>query len=450
MRLRAAGAAIGLLSVTGVLPGTGAATARHELAGWRISALRLPGHGGSSFSEPGIAVGPHGTMMGNACTANSGRPATFWRSDDRGRTWSRGFPIGGSAIGCGDADAAIGSDGYHYALILGTGVDVYRSRHGKTWHGPASFPPPHGADQPDRPWLVTVPRHPAEVLMFNSEGGGNIVEWRSTDHARTFTGPIPVSSGANSQAALTLGSRPLVTRRHPERLRLFYETAGPAGSAGPLQSGGPSQFPLTQLWEAGSRDGGRTWRSRMVLDVTTTFGVNHGTIGHLLPATAVDPAGHAYVVLSVQLGTGTRTHLYFLHSTRRGWSKPFRIDRGTPSNVLPALAVWRRGRVFVSWYASSDPNFDDAQARWSEAFATSYDGRSRHPRFRQVTLSGSTPVHVGAVENAGAVGSDLGQNWALRDFQSLAVDRCGHPHVTWASDYRSERTYAATTAIACR
>jgi hypothetical protein len=58
-------------------------------------------------------------------------------------------------------------------------------------------------------------------------------------------------------------------------------------------------------------------------------------------------------------------------------------------------------------------------------------------------------VHVGAVDNAGAIGYDLGQNWALRDFQSITVDRCGHPHVTWASDYHGTSTYAATTVPFC-
>jgi hypothetical protein len=236
----------------------GAAGAVSRQGGWRIATLPVDPHKASSYSEPGIAVGPHDTLVANACTANAGGPSTFWLSHDNGRTWSTGFPVGSSAIGCGDAEASIGSDGYLYSLTLGTGVNVYSSRDGKHWNE-ASFPPPHGTDQPDRPWLVPLPQHPSTVLMLNSEVGGNIIGWRSTDHARTFTGPIPVSGGANSQAALTLGSRPLVDPRNDMKLHMFYETVGAAGLQQPVGAAGPSQFPLSQLWEASSSDGGRTW-----------------------------------------------------------------------------------------------------------------------------------------------------------------------------------------------
>jgi len=305
-------------------------------AAWRITTLPV----GASYSEPGLAAGPHRTLLANACTANAGGPATYWRSSDDGRSWSRGFTIGTSAIGCGDADTAIGSDGWSYALVLGTGVDVYRSRDGKRWSGPASLPPPHGEDQPDRPWLVTVPQHPNVVYLFNSEIGGNVVVWTSTDHAATFTGPTLVTGGPNSQAALAIGSRPLVDPLHPTRLRMFYETAGFAAVASSVGSSGPTQFPFAQLWQASSSDGGRSWTNSLVVDVTTTFGQSSGSLGHLLPATAVDRNGTVYVVLSVQLGNSSETHLYLLHSTRNGgWTTPVRVDRAGASNVYPAVAV---------------------------------------------------------------------------------------------------------------
>jgi hypothetical protein len=419
-----------------------ATTGAHPHPGWRVSALPA----GSSFSEPGIVAGRGGTLVANACTANSGSQATWWRSRDYGATWSKGFTAAGSSIGCGDADTAIGSDGYEYSLVLGTGVDVYRSRDGHHWAGPATFPPPHGEDQPDRPWLVSVPEHPNVVYLFNSEIGGNIVEWVSHDHAATFTGPVPVTAGVNSQAALTLGSRPLVDPRHPSQMFEYYETATFAGIASSIRSSGPAQFPLTQLWEAVSTDGGKSWTSSMVLDVTTAFGVDGGTIGHLLPATAVDKNGTRYVVLSVQLGSTTTTHLYLLHTRRGGgWTRPVRVGEPTASNVMPAVAVARPGRVFVSWYASSAKDFTDPHARWQEMVTVSGDALAAHPRWRFVRLSDG-PLHVGAVDNAGAVGNDIGENWALRDFQSVTVDSRGRPHVTWADDAGAKpRTYTATT-----
>lgn len=416
--------------------------------GWLVAVLPTPAHGGSSYSEPGIARGPHDVLVANACTANAGGPSTYWLSHDNGRSWSTGFPVGTSAIGCGDSDAVIGSDGWFYALTLGTGVSVYSSPDAKDWRE-ATFPPPHGTDQPDRPWLVTMPHHPATVLMLNSEVGGNVVAWRSTDHAKSFTGPVPVTGGANGEAALMLGSRPLVDPRDDNTLHMFYETVGAAGLTQPLGTSGPSQFPLSQLWEATSTDGGRSWSNSQVLDVTTAFGVDSGSIGHLLPATAIDRAGTLYVVLSAQLGDTSATHLWLIHSTQAGWTKPVRIDRGVPSNVFPAIAVSRPGHLFVSWYSSDAADFNADDAHWFESFASTRRALSAHPSFDQRRLGDATPVHVGPVDNMGNVGFNLGQDWGLRDFQSVIVDRCGHPHVTWARDYEGARTFTATTTPWC-
>ena len=82
--------------------------------------------------------------------------------------------------------------------------------------------------------------------------------------------------------------------------------------------------------------------------------------------------------------------------------------------------------------------------------ATTSDALAAHPRFRLSRLSGSRPVHVGGVGVMGAVGNDVGQNWALRDFQSIAIDNCGQTHVIWASDAGSApRTYVAATTSDC-
>jgi hypothetical protein len=451
VRGRTAAAVAVLVALGLAASGAGATTGAAPAGGWQVELLPVAAGAAPSFSEPGIVAGGGGTLVANACTANSGSQATWWRSRDYGSSWSKGFTAANSSIGCGDSDAAIGSDGWDYSLVLGAGVDVYRSRDGRRWAGPATFPPPHGEDQPDRPWLVTVSQRPNVVYMFNSEIGGNIVEWVSRDHARTFTGPVPVTGGLNSQAALTLGSRPLVDPRYPSRMYDYYETATFAGIASSIRSSGPAQFPLTQLWQATSVDGGATWTSSLVLDVTTTFGVDGGTIGHLLPATAIDSDGTRYVVLSVQLGSATTTHLYLLHSLRGGgWSRPVRMGESTASNVMPAIAVSPPGHLFVSWYASSARDFTDSTAKWQELVATAGDALTAHPRFRFTRLSDG-PVHVGAVDNAGAVGNDIGENWALRDFQSITIDSCGHPHVTWADDAGAKpRTYTATPTLPCR
>lgn len=457
---------------------SGAAAPAHAgVDAWRVSALPVAANEPSSFSEPGITAGTGGLLVANASTANSGTPATFWLSSDGGRSWGLGATVGPSTMSTGDSDAAIGGDGTIYALVLGYGsspsaqptnpsVEVFHSRDGRRWAGPASFPPPHGVDQPDRPWLVASQEDPGRVLMFNSEGGGNIVAWSSTDHGASFQGPVPVTGGTNGQAGLALGSRPIVDPSRPSHMYLFYETA--AGAASPVSLSAPtlpdlgapltnqaadpaagSEFPLTQLWLAETRDAGSSWSNRLVLDAATAFSAQ-ATLGHLLPATAVDAAGHLYAAVSVR-ATGSSTQLFMIDSTDHGadWSAPQPIESDGASNVMPALTATARGHVVVSWYASDAPDFSDPRARWREMVASSADALAPDRHFTIVRLGGPDPVHVGGIDNAGAVGSDLGADWTLRDFQSVTADDCGHPHVIWASDVPAPRTYTAMLGSSC-
>jgi hypothetical protein len=54
-------------------------------------------------------------------------------------------------------------------------------------------------------------------------------------------------------------------------------------------------------------------------------------------------------------------------------------------------------------------------------FAETSDPLASHPRFIGGQVSGPAPVHVGGIDTAGNVGSSLGANWGLRDFQSIAL-----------------------------
>src|SRR5438309_8594115 len=218
---------------------------------WRVVTLPPPGGGAAfSYAEPGIAIGPDGTVIVDAATANTGAPPTYWVLHRADNAWDRGQDVDSTGASTGDADVAVGPDGYLYALNLGFNpnppgqpsnptVLVYHSRDGRTWSGPASFPVPHGIDQPDRPWLVADPRHPASVDVVNSEVGGNILMWRSLDHGASFAGPYQVTGGANSQAALALSSRPLFDPTQDGTIFVLYETATPSGALTSLGAGTP-------------------------------------------------------------------------------------------------------------------------------------------------------------------------------------------------------------------
>jgi hypothetical protein len=426
------------------------------LIGWRV--ITLPVRGKSySFAEPGIEAGAnHRTLIADAASANTGAPPTLWISRDGGRRWSVGRDFDTTGASTGDADGLIGPDGYFYALNLGYNpptnptVLVFRSRDGRRWAGPASFPAPHGLDQPDRPWLVVNPRRPANVDVVSSEGGGNIVIWRSFDHGATFAGPYRVSAGANSQAGLTLSSRPLFDPTRAGRMFMFYETAGSSGIV--LPHGQLYEFPLTQIWLATSTDAGHSWRQHLVLDTASLPGVlKNSTVGHLLIASAIGRHGDLYAAFSLRPQGATKTTIYLIHSTTSGrtWSRPAGVGAPTKSNVMPALAISGRGTTYISWYGSTNADFRSPHAAWAEMFASTRDPLAAHPRFAVTQVSGRRPVHIGGIDTAGNVGNQTGANWSLRDFQSVAVGPCGAPVLVWADDNGVKATEFATPVSTC-
>jgi len=420
---------------------------------WEV--VRLPAATGShpaSFAEPGIAVGPRGALVVNAAQANVGYP-TWWTSADNGAHWGRGQDFDPSGAMTGDADAAFGPDGSVYVLNLAFNnppkqpvnptVLVYASRDGEHFSGPASFPAPHGTDQPDRPWLVPDPSDPNHVLVTNSEGAGDVVAWTSTDHAQTFTGPTLVT-GADHAAAVELTSRPLFDPTDHDRLFMLYEASSPTDTALPDLVAPLRDFPLTQLWMAESSDAGASWTNRLVLDITDSFGAaaRGGSLGHITPASAIDAHGIRYAAFSLRLGGETETHVFLIHSRDHGgmWSEPVRVDTGsTRSNVMPAIAVASGGRVDVSWYGSDSSDFIDPEARWIEMFGQSLDALDAHPDFTTTRIAGVT--HVGSIDCSGNPGSNF-YDWGLRDFQSIAIDAHGMAHLAWADTGASRAVVA--------
>lgn len=416
---------------------------------FQVVTLPAPADGAPfSYAEPIIAIHPDGTALAVAATANSGAPPTLWLSRDAGASWTTGADFDGTGASTGDADVAIGRDGHLYALNLAFSatppdqptnptIFVFNSADGVTWSGPAAFPPPQSLDQPDRPWLFVDPNDPARVFLVHSEGGGNVVLWRSVDHAATFEGPVPVTGGANGQAALALSSRPLFDPTDASRIFMLYETTAAGMPAGADANTG--EFPLTQVWLAVSTDAGQSWSNQLVFDASDATGTSppSGVLAHLLVASAISPAGNLFAAFSLRGSGSTETHIYLTHSTDHGatWSPPSQVDSVLPSNVMPTLAAGPDGVLFVAWYGSVSPDFRDAEATWGEMFAQTADALAARPLFMESRISGPDPVHVGGINTAGNPGFQLGQNWGLRDLQSLAVDGCGLPHPVWAVDH---------------
>lgn len=451
-RVKAGLAAVALVAVA--VSGWPAARASRMGArvAWRISALpRALGAEAASFGEPGIAVGARGRLLVNAAPANAGRP-TWWLSTDNGAHWGPGLDLDPSGAMTGDADGAFGSDGFVYVLNLASKsppaqpsnptIFVYASANGRPFQGPAAFPVPHGLDQPDRPWLVVDPYRPSRILVTNSEGAGDVVAWASSDHAHSFTGPVLVTSLRHA-ASIELTSRPLFDTTRRDRVFMLYEASALTSISAVDPRAPLRDFPLSQLWLARSDDGGKTWSNTLVLDTVGTFGPRGGSLGHVLPAFAIDRQGTLYAAFSLRLATSTQTHLFLIRSTDHGvhWSRPIRIDRGySASNVMPALAAGTGGRLDVSWYGSTSPDFTDPHARWVEMFAQSVNALSGNPTFASGIVGGVT--HIGSIDASGNPGSNL-YDWGLRDFQSIVLDSCGMAHLAWTDDTRAGATMVA-------
>jgi hypothetical protein len=279
--------------------------------------------------------------------------------------------------------------------------------------------------------------------MTNSEGAGNVVLWTSTDRARTFAGPVPITGGEHA-SSIELTSRPLFDTASKRRIFMLYE-ASAQDQAPPPPDEPLRDFPLTQLWLAVSEDAGQSWANRLVLDIGDSFGSSAvgGSLGHVLPASAISEDGILYAAFSLRLGTGTQTHIFLVHSRDHGehWSRPVRVDSGRlRSNVMPSLAAGTGGRVDVSWYGSRSPDFTGPHSKWVEMFAQSLNALSRHATFTASRVSGVT--HVGSIDSSGNPGSTQ-YDWGLRDFQSLAIDDCGMAHLAWTDDVRRGSTVTA-------
>ena len=131
------------------------------------------------------------------------------------------------------------------------------------------------------------------------------------------------------------------------------------------------------------------------------------------------------------------------------------VKSATPSNVMPALAVTQND-AYLSWYGSPSQDFSSANAKWYEMFADVSHPSAGSAWIKQLIQLSAAPVHIGGIDSAGALATDpgnlspsLGANWGLRDFQSIAVDRCGRPHPIWAVDIGHGATQTAVPTGRC-
>lgn len=401
-----------------------------------FSNVRLPGEG---RGEPGVAVGPQNEIFVNA-PAGAG---AIWRSFDGGDTWKHTADFDRMPpYDSFDSDLVVApDDGAVYAADLSADAFtawVYTSRdHGETYAGPF-----WGGSNVDRQWLGAGPRGNVYMLYHDLAplGGQNMWLLRSTDYGQTFVPMSNITLGSDvydDSSCGNLTDRPHVDPRDANIVYVFYTIDE---SPGCIVRSAQLQFALTQVWMAKSIDGGLNW-------IHSRVAGGEGEFPGLFPSGDIDEAGNIYVAYA-RLGAAapetegaTETHIIMKASTDGGqsWRGPFLVDRVPQhrSNVFPALAAGRRGRVDVAWYASEAGDFNDPEAAWTVALTRAENADAPQPLFSQSRVSDKV-VHVGEICHDGAFCSFTGKNRRLLDFLGVDIGPDGLANVVWADDTQDE------------
>jgi hypothetical protein len=441
-----------------------------------------PGQLTGQYGEPGLWINRNGYGI-----VNSFGP-TVWITKDGGKTFSDPYDILQNDTYCqskyaGDADAIVGIDNTFYAdnLCLGTVGGVNNESFTNSGDGD---PTKWGSavlagGLSDRQWYVVDPKD-AKTLYVSFHGiqTPDINIFKSTDGGQSFFCPItgipvtpatstidcPVTATSNGSPPLNttyldtgLGNvttRPVIDPNDPQTIYVPYAdtVAAHAGTAPAARQ----DSDLTRFRMAVSHDGGATWAANsdatgqgVVFDsedgryfpVTNTNpadGTLDSTIAHIFIGATVDTAGNLYILFSMRLGTDTATHLYMMSSTDHGvtWSAPHQVDSGVlNSSVFPTIIAGNPGRVAMAWYGSKANDFNDTTSLWSEMFAESVNALDPHPVFTQSRISGTSPTHAADICQAGTFCALTGGNRNLADFQTVAIDPCGHAVVVYTDDH---------------
>jgi len=368
----------------------------------------------------------------------------FWASHDGGKS----FPIAqniGSALGGGDSDVEVGSDGTVYVADLeAAGAAICTSTdHGRTFTSGNAASTVDKCDsvttnqqgpENDRQWLNAAHGQKGAVyLTYHDFSGGFPIIERSDDNGATFApcGTIldPTSeAGKNySPSNGTLVAKPAIAVDG----RMFVEVTEP-----PLQSP-PVGATLNSLYIAVADHGcanGTVFKNYKI------YSDPGADLGKIFNSVTVDRAGNVYVIAAGKTKAGqSTTNVWMFVSKDHGvhWSKPIRVNStGLKANVMPAVAGGLRGNeIAVGWFGTStnaDPNYQKNQ--WRYYVATSFDG-GKH--FAQTTVT-PKPIHYGDICTQGLMcGLVPGQpsNRNLADFDELTVDpRTGELIVAFPGD----------------
>ena len=310
---------------------------------------------GLDASEPGIDVGPDGTLYISAIEGLPTAPADIWRSTNAGSSWSL-LPLSLKANlpGGGDVDLTVDPQNgalYETDLWLGDSTASVSSDKGQTWQAN----PVQGVLIQDRQWVAT--------------SGGGIVY-----HAvHQIPGGIVVSKSVGGLAypITTLAATPLDQTGCicPPGNLIAQAGTGPAGTTDQVgviyaTSTGGVNF-------AHSSDGGTTFTNVPVSPASSA------DTASAFPVVANGGGGHLFAVWQENFAKSTRVRFSSSRNWGASWSAPKTLV-STGTSLYPWVSA-RGSKVSVSLFHTSVtalPDTAPASAVWYESYLQSTNSGS--------------------------------------------------------------------------
>lgn len=411
----------------------------------------------SQNTEPDVKVDAEGSAYVSAIVGVPGG-TNFWRRT-AGETFFRyvGMPewmdrvtSRGVALGGGDTALAIapernaqGTFNVYVASLYAAGVTLATSRdNGDHWQLNVLSAPITA----DRQWLVADGAERLYLAYVDFSRGGLAVVARSEDGGRTFLPPIPVYEPEDQARGLFLRSRwgSIVIDRRDGTLYWPFANADTVAEAVPAAiPQNPAGVQRHVLRMAVSRDGGLTWRNRVV-----HRNPPDRRMDAVFPWATVDAAGNVYALWS------DTAAVWLSRSSDGGetWLAPVRVSaEPVRAAVLPAAIGGRDGTLDIGFIGTETASVDDEAAVWNVYFVQTLNALDPEPAFTQVVAS-DQPVHVGSVCLRGLscnLPAPAGQpgDRALAEILTVELDTDGMAILAAPYDFRDGRAQGDTQSL---
>jgi hypothetical protein len=411
---------------------------------------------GNAGGEPSIMDDGRGhlyitTPQGTGSTNSNG--VLLQRSLDGGITWQPNQLIGGT-VGGSDSDVLTDVTGQNafVADLFAAGTNVLRSTDtGASWPNNTVTGP-----EDDREWLTTI--GPTIFVTYHDFALGIPLIFISTDNGASFTpggngGQIisPTDLGFANSKCNTLVSKPVADVQG--NLYVLTNASTPAEYA---QTACALVSPLDTLYMSVSHDGGHTFTTSLVADVSAaaTGKATSGYFAHSFNQLGIDNAGNLYIDTTSTLdgsNGGIPLQNYLIVSKDHGttWSKPIATNPGPNGQVFPSIAVGQAGQVSVGYYQGVKPDHRANGSNFQFVVDQTFNATDPNPTFTHTTLvplKGTTPHPDGICTDGIFCGTPAssGGNRNLADFESMTVDPSGNLEVIIPAD-----CLGGTTATTC-